>query len=223
MKRTFILSFLAGIVLTVACAALFPLPRHERFPSQIEVRTNGGRAEDFQIRWPQDRLSFDTEATAADSPVTEGLVVLSDPQGPAAAELFRLRDAQGNVIGLASRLTARMPGRGGRSRSVTNWSLLIPSRGALLLVQENGADMGPVRTTEGWLPAVDAPGFWSTGSRYRISAGPAPGGRGRVLRGTGEFVDLSGNYEEFWELEELGADRRSEGIIKLSTVIARRQ
>lgn len=223
-KRTFLFSFLAGAVLVVAVAAIYPLPRHERFASQIEVLTNGGRGEDFQIRWPQDRIDIDTPPAGIVVGNTAGLAVLPDgAAGPAAAEIFRLRDAGGNVIGLASRLTARMPGRAGRDRSVSNWLLLIPSRGSLLLSQENGADMGPVKTAAGWVAAADAPGFWSTGSRYRISAGPAPGGRGRVVSGTGEFARLDGDYSEVWELGELGVDQRSQGTIQLSTVTARRQ
>ncbi|MGI9330079.1 MAG: hypothetical protein ACR2QB_05130 [Gammaproteobacteria bacterium] len=222
MKRTFLFSFLAGIVLTVALAALFPLPRHERFVSHIEALNNGGRGEEFQIRWPQDRLNLDSESTRLQLGDTAGLVVMAgDVAGPAAVELFRLRDVQGSVIGLASRLTAPMPGRRGGMQSVSNWTLAIPSRGSLLLSQENGADMGPVRRGGGWVAAADAPDFWATGNRYRISAGPAPGGRGRVLKGSGEFAGLSGDYSEVWELKNSGADERSEGLIKLSTLTTR--
>ncbi len=222
LKRTFLFSFLAGIALTVAVAALFPLPRHERFVSQIESLTNGGRGEEFQIRWPQDRLGLDSDSTRTQMGETAGLVVMpGDVSGPAAVELFRLRDVQGNVIGLASRLTAPMPGRRGGMQSVSNWTLAIPSRGSLLLTQENGADMGPVNRGGSWVAAADAPGFWATGSRYRISAGPAPGGRGRVIDGSGEFAGLSGDYSEVWELEELGTDQRSEGLIRLSTLTTR--
>ena len=127
VKRTFIFSFLAGVVVMVAVAALFPLPRHERFPSEIEVLNNGGRGEDFQIRWPQDRLGLDLAPAQTELGKTPGMVVLSgSTAGPAVAELFRLRDVQGNVIGIASRLTASMPGRRGGARSVSNWTLSIP-------------------------------------------------------------------------------------------------
>jgi len=222
LKRTFVFSFLVGVALTVAIAALFPLPSHERFVSQIEVLTNGGRGEEFQIRWPQDRLALDADSTRMQMGETAGLVVMPGAAaGPAAVELFRLRDVRGNVIGLASRLTAPMPSRRGGRQSVSNWTLVIPSRGSLLLSQENGADMGPVSREGSWVAAADAPGFWATGSRYRISAGPAPGGRGRVVEGSGEFAGLSGDYSEVWELEELGTDQRSEGLIKLSTLTAR--
>lgn len=206
----------------LAAAAIFPLPVHERFPSRIEVLTNGGRSESFVIHWPADRLQLPGELDGAAVNEADGVAVLAPRRrGPAAAEAFRLRDSEDRVIGIASRLTASLPGRRGRERSASSWTLLIPSRGILMLTQDNGANVGPVKVGGRWLAAVDSPGFWATGSRYRISAGPAAGGRGRVLGGTGEFESLTGEYSEVWELEELAANQRSEGTILLSTVTSR--
>jgi hypothetical protein len=208
----------------LAAAAIFPLPDHERFPSRIEVLTNGGRSEAFVIHWPEDRLQLTGELEGAAVNETDGVAVLAPPRRrPASAEVFRLRDAQDQVIGIASRLTGRMPGRRGRERSSSSWTLMIPSRGILMLTQDNGANVGPVKVGGRWVAAVDSPGFWATGSRYRISAGPAAGGRGRVLGGTGEFMSLGGEYSEVWELEELAANQRSEGKILLSTVLSRQR
>lgn len=206
----------------LAAAAIFPLPVHERFPSRIEVLTNGGRSESFVIHWPGDRLPLTGELDGAEVNKADGVAVLAPRRRrPAATELFRLRDTEDRVIGIASRLTGRMPGRRGRERSASTWTLMIPSRGMLMLTQDNGANVGPVRVGGRWVAAVDSPGFWATGSRYRISAGPAAGGRGRVLGGTGEFRSLIGDYSEVWELEELAANQRSEGTILLTTVTAR--
>lgn len=224
MTRTFLFSFLAGAALILAAAAIFPLPAHERFPSRIEVLTNGGRSESFVIHWPEDRLQLTGELDGAALNQADGVAVLAPRRRPpASAEVFRLRDAEDRVIGIATRLTGRMPGRRGRERSASSWTLMIPSRGILMLTQNNGANVGPVRVGGRWLAAVDSPGFWATGSRYRISAGPAPGGRGRVLSGTGEFRSLTGEYSEVWELEELAANQRSQGTILLNTVTARQR
>lgn len=207
-----------------AAAAMFSLPVHERFPSNIEVLTNGGRSESFVIHWPEDRLELGGALDGAAVNQVDGIAVLEPRRrGRTAAELFRLRDSEDRIIGLASRLTGRMPGRRGRDRSVSNWTLMIPSRGILMLTQENGADVRPVRVGGQWIAAVDSPGFWATGSRYRISAGPVAGGRGRVLGGTGEFAYLQGEYSEVWELEELAANQHSEGTILLSTVTSRQR
>ena len=222
MIRTFLFSVMVGVALTLATAAFYSLPVHERFPSRIEVLTNGGRSETFVINWPEDRLDLNGELDGAAVNAVDGITVLAPRRrAPVAAEVFRLRNSEDRVIGLASRLTGRVPGRRGRERSVSNWTLMIPSRGIMMLTQDNGADVGPVRVGGQWLAVVDSPGFWATGSRYRISAGPAPGGRGRVLGGTGEFAELGGEYSEVWELEELAANQRSEGRIQLSTVTER--
>lgn len=61
MTRTFLFSVLAGVALTLAAAAIYSLPAHERSPSLIEVMTNGGRSESFVIHWPEDRLELDGE------------------------------------------------------------------------------------------------------------------------------------------------------------------
>lgn len=221
MIRVFILSFLAGLALVVAAAGLYPLPGHERFRSNIEVLTNGGRQESFVIRWPQDRIAMPAPLPGAAPVVTGGGVVLDPGQQPVAVELFRLRDTDGNVIGIASRATARLLGQRVAAASTTNWMLLIPSRGSLLLTQENSADLRPVPTPDGYELPAEHREFWAPGTRYRITAGPAPDGRGRLVRGTEEFAGLNGSYAEIWELDEVAADGRTSGRITLTTVTAR--
>ncbi len=144
--------------------------------------------------------------------------------GLAGAELFRLRDTDGNIIGIASRTTARVQGQRVPSASVTNWMLMIPSRGNLLLSQENSADIGPVwmgRDPGGYVSPAETADFWSRGSRYRITAGPARNGQGKVVRGTKEFAELAGTYTEIWELEEIRPDTGTEGRISISTITKR--
>ena len=218
MKRLFFLSLLAGVALTVASAALIPLPRHVRFPSNIEVLTNGGRQESFEVRWPQDRIALPGELEGAYRVSDGGGVVLPSAEGLASIELFRLRDGEGNVIGLASRSTAVFPEQRFDNATSSNWILMIPSRGTLLLSQEDSANLSARGGAGGFeLPAETAE-FWAPGSRYRITAGPAPGGRGRIVGGSDEFRDLSGSYSEIWELSEISSDGRTEGRISLVTV-----
>ncbi len=220
MKRLFFLSLLVGIALTVAAAALVPLPRHDRFPSNIEVLTNGGGQESFHIRWPQDRLALPGEIDGAAAVSAGGGLVLPAAGGAASLEVFRLRDTNGNVIGLASRSTARFPNQRVSAASSSNWVLLIPSRGSLLLAQENSADLSALRTADGYSLPAETADFWAPGSRYRITAGPAPGGRGRIISGSDEFRSLRGDYSEIWELQEISADGRTEGRITLVTYSA---
>lgn len=217
LRRIFYASLIAGVALTVLAAAVYPVPEHQRYRSSIGVLTNGGRQEDFNIDWPRDRIAVSPAGALQDA---GGVLVL--PAGGAAAagvELFRLRDVAGNVVGLASRVTAAVPGPQARLLQASDWMLYLPSRGALFLSQFNAIDVAarPRPDGAGLLPAQDAANFWAAGTRLRISAGPHADGGGKVVRGTGEFAGLSGSYEETWELGEVTADGATRGRILLST------
>lgn len=220
MRRVFYTSLLAGVALTVLAASVFPLPQHHRYRSSISVLPNGGRQEDFVIEWPRDRVQLGTPASPQLLVSGAGLVRLPGPTGPlASAELFRLRDSAGNVVGLASRTTAEARGPSGASAQTTTWMLMLPSRGALFLRQVNGIDTAPrPRVPGGQLgPPQDAVGFWARGTRYRITNGPLADGAGEVVHGTEEFAGLQGSYEEVWDLAEVTTDGATRGRILLST------
>jgi hypothetical protein len=224
LARLFYGSVLAGVVLTILAAGVFPLPQHQRYRSNISVVPDGGREESFTIQWPQDRVQ--PLGPAASGPLLSqagGAAILRDGDGiGASAEVFRLRDSAGNVIGLASRSTSLRTAHDGASGQGTDWILLLPSRGSLFLTQANSRDVGPrTRAPDGGaaslVPAPDGPGFWADGTRLTITAGPAQGGAGQVLGGTEEFADLQGTYQENWELEEVAADGSTRGHITLVT------
>jgi hypothetical protein len=220
LRRTFYASLLAGVALTLLSAGIFPLPQHVRYRSNISVLNNGGRQEDFSIEWPRDRVQVTSPTAAGLLLNAGGVALLPGPSGVAAsAEVFRLRDASGDVVGLASRTTTNLPAVDGRPAQSTDWMLLVPSRGTLLLTQANGVDTAPrPRMTGGALaPVQDAAGFWARGTRYRITGGPGADGAGQVVRGTGEFAGLQGSYEEVWDLTEVATDGATRGRISLST------
>ena len=224
MPRSFLASFLAGLALMVALAGYFPLPDHLRFRSRIDVLANGGRQEIFVVEWPGDRVPLYDRSGATARAGTAGTVVFEGSgKVPVSAELFRLRDTQGNVIGIATRMTGRLPGQRVASASASNWMLAIPARGKLLLTQENSADVGLLSSPGDpgvAIAPIETARFWEKASRYRITAGPAPDGRGKVIGGTEEFDGLTGSYTEIWELEEVGADGQTRGRILLSTITA---
>lgn len=211
------------MVLIILVAGVFPLPQHQRFRSSISVITDGGREESFTIQWPQDRLQPLADSASGPLVSAGGVVILRQGDGiGAAAEIFRLRDMAGNVVGLASRSTSRRSSREGLSIQGTDWMLLLPSRGTLFMTQANSRDVGPrVRGQNGGgerlVPAPDGSGFWTEGTHYRITAGPAPGGAGQVVAGTEEFANMQGTYEENWELAEGIADGSTSGRITLVT------
>jgi hypothetical protein len=220
LARLFYASVLAGIVLVLILAGIFPLPHHERYRSSISVIPDGGRAESFVIQWPQDRVELGAGAGLLGG---RGVIVMVENGAVAAsAEVFRLRDLTGNVIGLASRSTSQRAGASGATVQGSDWILLLPSRGALFMTQTNRRDMSPrLRAADGGLiPPPDAAGFWADGNRLPVTSGPAPGGAGRVTGGTEEFAGLQGAYDEVWDLEEIGAGGETRGRITLTTRLA---
>lgn len=214
MTRVFYGFVVAGMALIILLAGVFPLPANQRYRSTIAVIPDGGREETFTIQWPQDRVQ--PLAGQVDGLAAAGGAVLMGG-GTASAEVFRLRDLAGNVIGLASRSTSmRVAGAGARSQG-SDWTLLIPSRGTLFLTQANARDVAPQAAGAGLVPATDSVSFWAQATRVRVTVGPADGGAGAVVGGTEEFAGLGGSYDETWELEEVAADGVTRGRITLVT------
>lgn len=230
MKRLFIVNFVAGLLVVALATTLWPLPKNLRYRSLTTVPPDGGRQEDFVIRWPEDRIRRPGEERSALNPTAAvGVAVLEDSAGRrASAELFRLRDTEDNVIGVASHLAGTGGAIADPGRSASNWLLVIPSRGALFLAQTDALD-ATVREQAGaeghvaFAPA-EAAAFWTDRSRFRVTTtAPATTGfvtTGRVLRGASEFAGLEGSFTETWDLEEVNADGSTRGRIVLSTLTA---
>lgn len=214
MTRIFYGFVVAGMALIILLAGVFPLPANQRYRSTIAVIPDGGREEAFTIQWPQDRVQPLT-GEAAGLAAVGGAVVMGG--GGASAEVFRLRDLAGNVIGLASRSTSMRVGADAARSQGSDWTLLVPSRGTLFLTQANARDVGPQPAGDRLVPATDSVAFWAQATRVRVTAGPAAGGAGAVVGGTEEFAGLGGSYDETWELEEVAADGATRGRITLVT------
>lgn len=138
MARLFYGFVLAGVVLTFLLAGTWPLPEHPRYRSAISVVPDRGREESFVLRWPGDRITLnslqpgDASSASSRNPL--------DTSGPARAEIFRMRDRQGNVIGIASRISHELG---------ADWTLLIPGRGALFLSRDKARGTTAARDGEG--------------------------------------------------------------------------
>lgn len=215
MARLFYTCVFVGVVLTVLAAAVYPLPAHLRQRSIINVVPDGGREEVFAVYWPEDRVQLLPAAGGQALEAMGAAAVLRGADGrPASVEVFRLRDAEDRVIGLASRSTTTLSA----TAQGSDWVLLVPSRGSLFLHQLNSRDVAPASRVAGAPagPAAESPAFWQGRRQWRITAGPAAGGAGRITGGTGEFAGLAGNYDEVWQLEP-DAGAGSQGRIILTT------
>lgn len=169
MARRFIYAFLAGLCLTLIAAALWPLPSHERVRSIIDVEPDGGRMETFVVEWPDDLLHMPDQVAGA----------------PAVPELYRLRNTEGVVIGVAGRIN---PGESPAPPS-SGWLLVIPARGALFL----GRDAA---TGESGRLLAGFEEFRGLSGRYEErweGGGRAPDGsiRGRILISTRSIGEAS--------------------------------
>lgn len=215
MARVFLGAFAAGIVLAFVGAALLPDPEAARYRSLSTVQPDGGRREEFRVRFPGDRIDLPSDTRADPPPVdARGALVLEDAAGQrASAELFRLRDADGNVIGVASRVALG----GAGARPASTWMLVIPGRGTLAFAQDDAADLtarqrpGSARRVAS-LPQQAA--FWRGSRRYVASAGAG----GSLVHGTREFAGLTGRLTETWSLAEAGTDGSARGEIQLVTL-----
>lgn len=220
------MSFVVGAALAGLAATFWPLPGHVRFPSLIAVQSDGGAAENFHIEWPGDRIQRpgeDRDSLPAGAAV--GVSVLENSAGQrSSAELFRLRDAQDNVIGVAARLADTGGAVADPGRSASTWLLVVPGRGALYLAQADRFDATARRQDTPSGPVMLVPGqspeFFANGSRVTVTA-TEPAHTGRVLGGTSEFAGLTGTFTETWQLGGTAGDGKASGRILLSTTTAR--
>lgn len=226
MSRLFLSAFIAGLLLVGMAASFWPLPEHARYRSVTTVLPDGGRLENFIIRWPEDRIAQSSERSI-DLPAdaATGAAVLEDSAGQrVSAETFRLRDSEDNIIGVAS----RMAGTGGAiadaNRSVSNWLVVIPGRGAIFMSQPDTFDTtaGQRDTLNGVtvVSAMQNRTFWGNNKERRVTAG-TPRYAGRILRGTSEFAGLAGSFTETWKLDGTGPDGSVHGRIVLATLSER--
>jgi hypothetical protein len=212
MKITFFVALLLGFGGVLAAGHFVPWGAHARLPSQTRVVANGGRSERFVIRLPVDRVAAaGAKAAGLRADAAAGATALPPEltAEPLLVEHFKLRDAAGNVVGLAARhwsADARAAG--------TAWSLMIPSRGALLLTApgEARAALDAALRNSGY-----SPGSAWTGE-VRIAFAPEGTDTAVVAAGSDEFAGLDGRYSELWTITGVSDAGELRGTIEIDTV-----
>jgi hypothetical protein len=215
MKTAFWLATILGFGGVLAAAHLVPWVEHTRLPSKTSVVANGGRAEQFLIRLPADRIAVtDGQQGGIRAAGAVGALVLPAKlmAETLLVEHFKIRDSAGNVIGLAARHWSQHD-RG----TSTAWSVLIPSRGALLLTAP-GEARGALDT------ALQAAGYnrgaaWSGEVKVPLTASREAAGI--VAAGSEEFEALGGTYAEIWTVTGVGESGELRGTIELNTITNR--
>lgn len=145
MFKVFSFGIFLGLVLAGVAAYLVPVVDLERETSLASVRPNGGVTELLVVRIPDDRIMAGTAAAAAKFPGN-----LKWPPELSAAgielELFKLRNRNGAVIGVASRLAGGRALEGSNGENSIEWVLNLPARGSLYFPMAAQADAAGVRS-----------------------------------------------------------------------------
>jgi hypothetical protein len=214
MKVVLLLAIVIGFGGTLAGAHYAPWLAHVRLPSLTTVVANGGRAEQFLIHVPADRLAA-TDTAAGSVRLAADTAVMAVPAKLAAEPLlvehFKVRDASGNVVGVAARHWSATG-----TAATTTWSVLIPSRGTLVLRAPGEA--------QGAVEAALAAGGAGAGKPWtgQIAVAMTPAATpGEIAAGTGEFAGLGGSYTETWNLAGVDDEGRLLGTVVLDTIMSR--
>ena len=214
MKTVFSLAIVVGFGGTLAAAHFVPWVSHARLPSHTSVVANGGRAEQFLVRLPVDRIAVtDGEAAGLRAAGAQGAMLLPAQfvSEPLLVEHFKVRDAAGSVIGVAARHWSASG-----DRATTTWSVLIPSRGTLLL-------SGPGESRAALEAALQSAGY-NAGSTWdgELTLSLLPAGQtGAVTAGTGEFGEFQGSYTETWRVTGVDSSGGVRGTIEIDTITQR--
>ncbi|MCH8073642.1 MAG: hypothetical protein IH912_01165 [Proteobacteria bacterium] len=128
MFKTFISGILLGLVGAGVLTYSVPAVDLHREPSLMTVQANGGNSEIFRIDLPRDRILVGLVGT--DNALPAGLEWPGDELfGNLQAEMFKIRDRNDVVIGVASRLANASEETG----PFIEWVLHLPARGTVYL------------------------------------------------------------------------------------------
>lgn len=163
MFKTFLFGILLGIVGGIAGLYYVPLVDQHREDSIVKVVRNIGNTEVFYSNIPMDRIVVG--APGQENPLPAGLEwPLDDDLAGVRAEVLKVRNEYGSVVGIASRMAVA-----DEERPVIEWMLHLPARGTAYITMdpaptEGGYRVGDLRAgtdeyqnrvgsvTESWVP-----------------------------------------------------------------------
>lgn len=138
MFKVFSLGIILGLCGSAAMLYAVPAVNLDREVSMISVQPNGGNVERLHVNLPGDRIMAGVAGTTGGFPA--GLVWPDHLDGgPSQTEIFKVRDQEDRVIGVASRLAA------GADAPFVEWTLHLPARGSVFLTLDGNLDDGGLR------------------------------------------------------------------------------
>ena len=128
MFKTFYFGIALGLLGAFALTYSVQAVDLHREPSLISVRSNGGNAETYRIDLPRDRILIGL--TGVENALPAGLDWPAEELfGDLQTEMFKIRDRNDVVIGVASRLASASEETG----PFIEWTVHLPARGTVYL------------------------------------------------------------------------------------------
>jgi hypothetical protein len=195
MKRLLQFGFILGLGGTLALAYFAPWFEFTRYRSLTSVVNNGGRVEQFIVRLPADRIQSTTD---------DGNRLAAGNNDPRLSH-FKLRDVEGNVIGLAAKHELVV-----RGAHETAWLLTIPSRGTIALA----ATSPEANSIESLVAGFGV----ANGQRLDPAQSIDLGVPAKSIATTGEFDGIDFELLENWVVTGVDAAGEIRGTLHLNTI-----
>ena len=130
MIKTFLLGLILGIAGAASLVYFVQIVDLHRELSLISVRPNGGNSETFYINLPHDRIFAGKRTDDKSSVFPPGLRWPAEKElNGAASEVFKLRNSDDVVVGVAARISNPRESSG----AFIQWMLHLPARGSMFL------------------------------------------------------------------------------------------
>ncbi len=137
MIKTFITGIILGVAAVFTALHFVPAVDLSREISIISISPNGGNSEAFYVNIPADRIMLGAQGQS--EPLPAGMLWPEHAlMEGTRAEIFKLRNANDAVIGVASRVAIQNESLG----DVVEWVLHLPARGSLFVTLDPAADEG---------------------------------------------------------------------------------
>lgn len=133
MFKTFTLGLMLGLLASAGLLYALPIVDLERERSIITVRPNGGNQERLHANLPDDRIMAAVDGGERTWPQDLDWPDYL-PAGDGQTEVFKLRNDENRVVGVASRI------RSGGDDAFIEWTIHMPARGTIYALLSAVAD-----------------------------------------------------------------------------------
>ncbi len=213
----------AGALVALLAFANLPGYANPRIDPVRSEGPDGTVQESFFFRSPEDGIAVTHGGRLPLGIAPPGVAALSDPAIERGfALLLNMHDANARIIGFAVELEVH-PEADMLAQDLrwdTEWLLVIPGRGTLILhQQEHSGELGQKVINTMRDTGKDWVGDWTV----QTTVGPLADGRGLILGGTEEFEGASGSFVEIDHLTRYSVDGVMYGDFELRVAMEKQQ